>query len=113
MHDAKKGSVNLHVESARGTAHPPVIQSLALKPNQGVLPAGLILKTSNDGLIPLPDGDTAIFGVLDMEVDTAISHVGLVIVHGSVRREILCLADDETPGETTIAALIEKGVYPE
>ena len=113
MHNGKIGTFAIQVESARGTAHPPVLANLPFKPGQGVLPAGLLLQESASGLVPYDSG--TLVGVNDSEVDTGKRDSGLVIVHGSAIRELLHvgLAAPAYPDETVIAALFKLGVYPE
>ena len=118
MHNAHLGTVNVTVNSARGTAHPPVLLSLPLKPDQGNLPAGLLLMESPSGLIPWVNGDSGangIAGVLDTDVDTSRQDNGLVIVHGSAVKEMLVIGvdADTEPDDATLTALIKAGVFPE
>ncbi len=127
MSNAKIGTLIIIEESARGQCHPPVILTLAIKPDQGVLPSGLLLEDSASGLVPWdPDppavGDPpveaeplAVVGVLDLACDTATQDSGLVIVHGSAKRPSLKVgATAQTaPDETALAALIAVGIYPE
>lgn len=100
-------------ERARGTAHPPVIMTMPFKPDQGILPVGLLLEASASGLVPYTTGTIA--GINDTEIDTSRTDAGLVIVHGSVLTEVLKVgaSNPAEPDETTLAALISMGVYPE
>lgn len=113
MHNPKTGTVTILVESARGTSHPPVLATLAFKPGQGVLPAGLLLEESASGLVPYTSGTLA--GINDREVDTDRQDSGLVIVHGSALRDCLKhgFPASVAPTEATLAALVKMGVYPE
>jgi hypothetical protein len=112
MYTPKVGSLTVIAERARGTLHPPVLQPMAFKPGQGVLPAGLILENSASGLIPHDTG--SIVGVNDAAVDTAVEDSGLVIIHGSALRDMLKADTAGTfPDDATLAALIALGVYPE
>ncbi|WP_027188351.1 hypothetical protein [Desulfovibrio cuneatus] len=114
MHDPKLGTITILVERARGTAHPPVLATLPLKPNQGILPSGLLLQQSASGLEPYAPGGT-LAGVLDAEVDTTRQDSGLVIIHGSAQLGCLKVgAITQTPPDaTTLNALLKLGVYPE
>lgn len=115
MVNAHIGTLHVHVESARGTQHPPVLHNLPLKPNQGVLPCGLLLEHSASGLVPYdPDVAQPVAGVLDAAVDTGRDESGLVIIHGSALRELLKVGvAGAEPTDTDFAALINAGVYPE
>lgn len=119
MSNAKIGTMTINEESARGLGHPPVIQTRAVKPDQGVLPCGLLLEDSPTGLVPwAPEaegGPKAIAGVLDRACDTAVEDSCLIIVHGSARLPALKVGAtaQAAPGETALAALAAVGIYPE
>ena len=120
MHDAKLGTIDIVVISARGTQHPPVIVSMPFAPNQGVLPAGLFLEASAAGLVPFdPEAATVqpIVAVNDKDVDTGRQDSGLAIIHGSALRELLKVGDGQgnqtEPDETLLSALMKAGIYPE
>lgn len=118
MSDAKIGSFNVNEESARGAGHPPVIRTIIVAPNQGVLPAGLLVADSASGLAPWASAtaETApLVGVLDLACDTASQDSALAIVHGSVRLSVLKVGatDSVAPDETALAALLAAGLYTE
>lgn len=119
MSDAKIGTIVINEEAARGAGHPPVIVTRAVKPAQGVLPAGLLLQNSPSGLIPWnpaqEGGPAAVAGVLDVACDTATQASCLSIIHGSVRLPCLKVGAvaQAAPDETAQAALLTAGLYPE
>lgn len=119
MSNAKIGTMTINEESARGTGHPPVIVTRAVKAGQGVLPAGLLLQDGPDGLVPWnpaqEGGPAAVAGVLDLACDTATQLSCLAIVHGSARMSCLKVGAvaQAAPDETDLAALLSAGIYPE
>jgi hypothetical protein len=113
MVNAKIGEYTVLIESARGMGHPPVVANMAFKPGQGALPCGLLLEAGPSGLVPHTSG--VLVGVNDRAIDTNAQESGLVIIHGSVVRELLKAgaANPVAPDETTLAALMLMGVFPE
>ncbi|GAU08137.1 hypothetical protein [Desulfoplanes formicivorans] len=105
---------------ARGSAHPPVIVSGTFAADDGTYPTGLLLARAADGsYAPYdPTGDAplnAVVGVLDAEIDTSNSTVGLVVIHGSVIRTTLKVGatDSESPTESQLDALRDAGIFAE
>ncbi len=115
MIDGKVGSMGLdNASRARGTGHPPVVRTLAVKENNGVYPVGLLVQPDGDGKMVPVTTLTKLMGVVDQTADSAATGSVQVIVHGSVRLDLLKKdASGTAPDAAEITALRKAGIYAE
>ncbi len=107
--------------------HPPVILSMKVKADQGILEAGTIVGKDGDGLIvpydptativvdsttgaTAPAPEATPIGVLVERVDTTKETVGNVLVHGIVFRERLIRVGADV-SEDDLKKLAEKLIW--
>ncbi len=107
------GSFSWDDERARGAGHDPVILSGVLASGQGELPVGLMLsRNASDELIPYVEAN-GVAGILDEDVNTDNELSAVIVVHGSVRLDVLKgNTNGDAPTETELRALRDAGIYP-
>jgi len=101
-------------ERAGIKGHGPVLVTASFAEAQGVLPVGLILARDEDGhLVPQAD-DAEPVAVLDEILDTALATAGVVVIHGTVRRDVLKVGatDPAEPNAAMLRKLQDGGIYP-
>jgi len=86
------------VEKVFASIHEPVILTMKVKPDQGVLERGLIVAKDSNGLVvpysPSAGNSTANpVGVLVEDVDTGMEDTANVLVHGVVFRDRIKVKD--------------------
>ncbi len=104
-------------EHAGIKGHGPVLVTAAFAAAQGVLPVGLILAKDVDGKLVPQAGEAVPVAVLDEILDTTLATAGMVVIHGTVRRDVLKVgAPDPTGPAEPDAAMLRKlqdsGIYP-
>lgn len=111
-------TINVSSNAVIDTTHPPILGTLKLKANNGVLSQGLVLaKDSNgDGVAydPAGAGPTAslavIVGVLVHDADTTKDDAGVILKHGTAALSSL-LVGVAAPSNANLAALEAFGIY--
>jgi len=101
-------------ERAGIKGHGPVLVTAAFAADQGVLPVGLILAKDESGDLVPQAADAVPVAVLDEILDTAQATAGVVVIHGTVRRDVLKVGavDPAAPDATLLAVLQAAGIYP-
>jgi len=96
------------------TRHPPVVVAGKIKANDGVYLTGMLLKVGVDGETweqTATGGAHA--GVLDSQIDTAVDTNGLIVIHGSVNQDVLCIGNaGDAPAAADLRALQTAGIFP-
>lgn len=104
-----------HVTQVIDFSHPPIVQAMKVKANQGELPAGLIVALDVNGeVVPYnPAGQAPVndpIGVLVYGIDTTKETVGSVLRHGVVVKASLKVGDTP-PAETDLRKLEAKAIF--
>ncbi|MEG6551879.1 head decoration protein [Desulfocurvibacter africanus] len=94
--------------------HGPVLITAAFAAGQGVLPIGLVLAKDVDGNLVPQAGEAVPVAVLDEVLDTAQATAGVVVIHGTVRRDVLKVgaAAPTEPDAAMLRKLQDSGIYP-
>ena len=110
----KTHSYSYDDEHASIKGHGPVLVTAAFAAGQGVLPVGLVLAKDVDGNLVPQAGEAEPVAVLNQILDTALATAGVVVIHGTVRRDVLkvgALAPAE-PDAVMLHKLQDSGIYP-
>ena len=96
------------------TRHSPVVVAGKIKADDGVYPTGMLLKKNADGVTWEQSATTeAHTGVLDSQIDTALDTNGLVVIHGSVNLDVLCIGTvAAAPAVADLHILQNNGIFP-
>ncbi len=78
-----------------------------------VWPCGLMVLLNPSGWCPYATGDAGIIGVLDSEVDTSKTTVGMVVVFGAVRKDLIKVGVETqaAPEGVDLGNLLERHIY--
>jgi hypothetical protein len=92
--DGKLFTVQEGYTSVANGTHPAVKKTIPAAAAQGVLPGGMLVAFDGSGnVIPYNRSGSSptnvLKGVLDKEIDTAKDTAAIVILHGTVTRELL------------------------
>ncbi len=106
-------STEYEVERAGLPANQINVRSGSLAVDNKVWPCGLLLTKSADGWKPYKTSDTGIVGVLDHKVDTATASAALVVVFGTVRKDLLKVGvtTPKTPAAGDLEKLEVRHIY--
>jgi len=109
------GTVSAGGDRAHTGHHPPILGSRKVKVNNGIYPAGLIVKEDGAGDLVPYDGATdtdPIVAVIDEPVDTAENSSAITLEHGTARKSVIKI---KAVGDAAEAADIKKlatiGIY--
>lgn len=116
--NGKVSAFEYESESVRGLHHKPVIRSYPIQETAGVWPLGLIVTrdTATKELLQYAtDGPADWLGVMDEEVDLTAGSSGVVIVHGSVKKDALKVGADTkaAPSDSLVLTLEDRKIYTE
>ncbi|MEM1542874.1 MAG: hypothetical protein QXV82_09625 [Ignisphaera sp.] len=96
-------------------SHPPIVQAMKVKANQGELSAGLIVALDANGeVVPYDSAGSSPVnepvGILVYGIDTSKETVGNVLRHGVAVKASLKVGDNP-PTANDLKALEAKGIY--
>lgn len=76
------------------TRHKPVVVAAKIKADDGTYPTGMLVKVGVDGETwEQTATGGAHTGVIDSQIDTTADTNGLVVIHGSVNADVLCIGN--------------------
>lgn len=104
-----------HVTQVIDFTHPPLVQAMKVKADQGELPAGLIVALDVNGeVVPYNPAEEAPvndpIGVLVYGIDTTKETVGNVLRHGVVVKASLKVGNN-APTNEDLKKLESKGIF--
>lgn len=96
------------------TRHSPVVVAGKIKADDGVYPTGMLVKVGSDGETwEQTATGGAHTGVIDSQIDTATDTNGLIVVHGSVNLDVLCIGNAAAaPAAADLRTLQTNGIFP-
>lgn len=111
LNEGVLGTFSFKGDHAHTMDHPPVLCSGAVKQNNGVYPAGLVLMRDGDGTLVPWDGAATPTGVCDLPCDTATLPACVYLAHGTVRAAVLTKAGGAALTATETALLAQATIH--
>lgn len=104
------GTIDTAPSRVVSAAHPPIVVSMEVLANSGVIADGQLVALDAGGKVIAHTALTETVGVNINVCDTAESDTALVIKHGTVNRDLL-LTGADAASDADIAALEARGIF--